>query len=237
MRIKGNSVRMEGNSTGMEGNSVRMEGNSVRMGGNGIRIEGLRKSYGDHQIFKNLTMELREGGRYALMGPSGAGKTTLLHILMGLTSPDGGTLSGLSQKRISPVFQENRLCEFLTAAENIAIIRPHGSLRDRASLKDINRCLTEILPEESLDRLVSTYSGGMKRRAAIARALLTDSDMVILDEPFSGLDQETRRTVADFILKYRRDRTLLFTTHEEEDVSLLGAELIFLENKLTPSAP
>lgn len=230
MKTEGSGMRMKENSTGMEENSTGIEGNSIRM-------EGLRKSYGDHQIFKNLTMELRAGGSYALMGPSGAGKTTLLHILMGLTSPDGGTLSGLSQKRISPVFQENRLCEFLTAAENIAVVRPRGSLRDRSSLEDINRCLSEILPEESLSRQVSTYSGGMKRRAAIARALLTDSDMVILDEPFSGLDQETRKTVADFILKYRRDRTLLFTTHEEEDAALLGAELIFLENKLTPSAP
>ncbi len=193
-----------------------------------MRIEGLRKSYGDHPVLRNVTIELREGGSYGLMGASGVGKTTLLHIMMGLIPPDSGILSGLAKKRISAVFQEDRLCEFLTAAENIAIVRPWGTIRDRRALEEINCRLAEILPEESLDRAVSTYSGGMRRRAAIARALLTESDLLILDEPFSGLDQETKERAARFILKYREGRTLLFTTHHQEEIGLLRAERLLL---------
>lgn len=182
-----------------------------------MKIHSLCKSFGDHRILDQFTLSLEEGQIYALMGASGCGKTTLLHILMGLVTPDSGDLSDFRDKKISAVFQENRLCEFLTAEENIKIILKHPSS------KNISSILEEILPAESLSQPVHSYSGGMKRRVSIARAMLSDSDLIIMDEPFSGLDETTKEQVIRFLLKYRSNRTLLFSTHTAKDVALMNA--------------
>lgn len=188
-----------------------------------MKIQNLSKNYNQRPVLKQLDLDFASGGIYALMGASGCGKTTLLHIIMGLVKPDEGNISGLEDKRISAVFQENRLCEFLTAAENIAIVCP-----DKKAAADTNQLLSEILPVQSLNQKISTYSGGMKRRAAIARAVLTESDILIMDEPLSGLDTATREQVISFILKYRSGRTLLFSTHDPEDIASFGAKKILL---------
>lgn len=188
-----------------------------------MTVKNLCKSYEGRSVLENINLTFLDGGIYALMGASGRGKTTLLHILLGLIKPDGGTITGWEDKDFSAVFQENRLCEFLTAAENISIVQ-----KEPASPEEINAILAEILPKESLDQPVWEYSGGMKRRAAIARALLSQSDILIMDEPFTGLDENTREHVIAFILKYRRGRTLIFSTHQEEDVKQFGGERILL---------
>lgn len=188
-----------------------------------MTVEHLCKSYEGRPVLENVNLTFRDGGIYALMGASGRGKTTLLHILLGLTEPDGGRLTGWENKRFSAVFQENRLCEFLTAGENIAIVQ-----REAVSREAVNEILEEILPREALHQPVSEYSGGMKRRAAIARALLSESDVLIMDEPLTGLDENTREQVIAFILRYRRGRTLIFSTHQEEDVKQFGGERIRL---------
>ncbi|MDY3918120.1 MAG: ATP-binding cassette domain-containing protein [Candidatus Limivivens sp.] len=186
-------------------------------------IRNLSKSYDQHPVLENLNLTLPEGGIYALMGPSGSGKTTLLHILLGLVKPDSGFLEGLEGKRFSAVFQENRLCGFLTAAENLAIVSPSGG-----SAADYRSVLAEILPTESLNQKTDTYSGGMKRRTAIARAMVVPSDILIMDEPFTGLDEETKEQVVSFILRYRKGRTLIFSTHDPEDVPAFQARKILL---------
>lgn len=188
-----------------------------------MKIQNLSKNYNQRPVLMQLNLDFADGGIYALMGPSGCGKTTLLHIIMGLVKPDEGVVSGLEGKHISAVFQENRLCEFLTAAENIAIVCPGGK-----NTADTNCILSEILPAEYLTQKVSTYSGGMKRRVSIARAVLTESDILIMDEPLSGLDETTKEQVISFILKYRGKRTLLFSTHDPEDIAFFGANKILL---------
>lgn len=192
-----------------------------------MQITNLSKSFDSHPVLSHLSLSIEEHGVYALMGASGRGKTTLLHILMGLEKPDGGTLSGFEEKKISAVFQENRLLEFLTAAENIDIILS-GAHPLKRNLHAINRILAEILPSDALPAVVRTYSGGMKRRAAIARAMLADSALLIMDEPFSGLDEKTKEQVISFIKKYRHDRTLLFSTHALEDAAAFDASILQL---------
>lgn len=187
-----------------------------------MKITDVHKTFEEHIVLDKLTLSLKGDGIYALMGSSGRGKTTLLHILMGLQKPDNGDISDFQNKKISAVFQENRLCEFLTAEENIKIVLPSSH-----SL-DVPAMLAEILPAESLSQPVRTFSGGMKRRVAIARAMLVPSDLLIMDEPFSGLDEGTKEQVMTFILKYRNGRMLLFSTHDEEDVAAMGAELVRL---------
>lgn len=189
-----------------------------------MKIRNLTKSYDGHRVLDQWNLTLQEGKIYALMGPSGCGKTTFLHILMGILRADGGTMEGLTGKRCSAVFQENRLFEFLTAGENVAVVQ-----KKPRNLEEINQILEEILPREALNQKTIEYSGGMKRRAAIGRAMLAESDMIIMDEPLTGLDEATRDQVIAFILKYRRGRTLIFSTHHEKEAAMFHAEKILMK--------
>lgn len=189
-----------------------------------MKIRNLTKIYDGNKVLNQWNMTLEDGNIYALMGPSGCGKTTLLHSMMGILKYEEGTMEGFEGKSLSAVFQENRLFEFFTAGENVAVVQKRPQ-----PLPEINRILSEILPKKSLDQKVGEYSGGMKRRAAIARAMLAESDVIVMDEPLTGLDEATRNHVIDFILKYRRGRTMIFSTHQEEEVELFHAERILLK--------
>ena len=193
-----------------------------------MQIQNLCKSYENQPILDHLSLDLKEGGIYALMGPSGRGKTTFLHILMGIVPADEGKLLGFSKKRISAVFQEDRLFPFLTAAENIAAVSRNRCFFSASELSSYNEILAELLPASSLSLPVRSFSGGMKRRASLARALLVPSDLLILDEPFTGLDEASRLQAMSFLLKYRNERTLLFSTHRKDDADFLHASLIQL---------
>ena len=193
-----------------------------------MQIQNLCKSYENQPILDHLSLDLKEGGIYALMGPSGRGKTTFLHILMGIVPADEGKLLGFSKKRISAVFQEDRLFPFLTAAENIAAVSRNRCFFSASELSSYNEILAELLPASSLALPVRSFSGGMKRRASLARALLVPSDLLILDEPFTGLDEASRLQTMSFLLKYRNERTLLFSTHRKDDADFLHASLIQL---------
>ena len=193
-----------------------------------MQIQNLCKSYENQPILDHLSLDLKEGGIYALMGPSGRGKTTFLHILMGIVPADEGKLLGFSKKRISAVFQEDRLFPFLTAAENIAAVSRNRCFFSASELSSYNEILAELLPASSLSLPGRSFSGGMKRRASLARALLVPSDLLILDEPFTGLDEASRLQTMSFLLKYRNERTLLFSTHRKDDADFLHASLIQL---------
>lgn len=188
-----------------------------------VKIEKLTKGYDDHKVLDQWSVTLEEGKIYALMGPSGCGKTTFLHILMGIVEKDSGSIEGVEGKHFSTVFQENRLFEFLTAAQNIAVVQ-----KKPQKIEEINEILAEILPTEALHQKVAEYSGGMKRRVSIARAMLAESDIILMDEPLTGLDEGTREQVIKFILKYRRGRTLIFSTHQETEAELLSGEIIIM---------
>lgn len=184
--------------------------------------ERLWKGYGNLTVLRDLTLSFRPGGCYCLMAPSGGGKTTLFRILAGLERADSGRLVGFDRAKLSMVFQEDRLCEQLTAVTNVAIAQTEP---DR---QEIRRELARILPESCLYQPVSTLSGGMKRRTAIARALLADSDVLLMDEPFTGLDEENREKVMAWVREKQGDRLLLLTTHRPEEAKALGAEIITL---------
>ena len=128
--------------------------------------------------------------------------------------------------RISTVFQEDRLCPTFSPLENVMMVQKGKS--SEFSMEEIRTTMCRLLPEECLNRPVSTLSGGMKRRTAILRALLTKSDMLLLDEPFTGLDEETKIDVIRFLQEYRNNRFLLISTHQKEDVELLKGILITL---------
>ena len=188
-------------------------------------IRKLCKSFDEHLVLDQVSLHLVSGNIYCLMGPSGSGKTTLFHILLGLVSADSGEVNGLNKERISAVFQENRLCEAFTPVENVTMVMPSSSGNNKRKARE---ALKRLLPEESLDRPASTLSGGMKRRVAIIRALMVPFDMVIMDEPFTGLDEETKQQVITYIKEQSAGKLVLISTHQEEDVQLLNGIKIHL---------
>lgn len=192
-----------------------------------IIIKNLSKSYGSLNVLKNVDLALDRDKTYCLMSPSGTGKTTLFRILMGLEKADEGDIS--QSPRISAVFQEDRLCPSFSPLENVLMVqKKQVSGISEFSRDEIRTAMCRLLPEECLNRPVSTLSGGMKRRTAILRALLTRSDMLLMDEPFTGLDEGTKDEVIRFLQEYRNGRFLLISTHQKEDVEKLGGVLITL---------
>ncbi|MCI8402145.1 MAG: ABC transporter ATP-binding protein [Lachnospiraceae bacterium] len=185
-----------------------------------IQITELSKAYGGMTVFKNVNLRLEEGGVYCLTAPSGAGKTTLLRILMGLERQDTGRIAGIEGRRIAAVFQEDRLCPELDASENIRLIRPV------CAGEELMRELSLLLPREEWSKPVSEYSGGMRRRVSLLRAMLSTGEILLFDEPFNGLDMQKRQEAIEYVKKRRNGRLLLFTTHHMEEAKALSAHLI-----------
>lgn len=190
-----------------------------------VEIKNLCKSFGEKKVLQNLNMRLEDGGIYCLMGPSGMGKTTLLRIIMNLETADSGSITGVDPEReISAMFQEDRILPYLSAVENVSMM-----YEKKQPAREIRHDLELILPKKCLSQPVCELSGGMKRRVSLARTMHFQGKMIILDEPFTGLDTDTRQRVIRYILKNRRNRILLVATHGEDDAALLGAQIIRLE--------
>ena len=195
-----------------------------------ISIHNIQKAFGAKQVLTGVDYVLQDDSIYCLMGPSGMGKTTLLRILMDLENPDKGSVEGLGNHDIAVMFQENRLLEWMDAVDNVAVMRK--GIRDKKLKQEIEENLKKILPADCLHQPVSQLSGGMKRRVALARAMNYPSNLIILDEPFTGLDRATKSDVIDYVLQMRGDRILLVATHGVEDAQMLGATVIHLEELL-----
>lgn len=182
-------------------------------------LRGICKRF-DRPVLENLSCVFPEGEISFVLGPSGCGKTTLLRILAGLLEADSGELLGVEGRRISAVFQENRLWENLTAEKNILLTARPGFTRAEA-----RRLLCELgLPEEK--RRVRQLSGGMQRRVAIARALAAEYDLLLLDEPLSALDGETRERTRALIQEKCAGKTCIWVTHFPEDAETLGGNIL-----------
>lgn len=182
-------------------------------------LENICKAYGEKTVLQDFSHVFPAGKRTCIMGPSGCGKTTLLRIILGLETPDTGTITG-KPERVTAVFQENRLFEDFSALSNLAAVCPHG---DRQVMADH---LTELGLGDSLHKPVRTLSGGMKRRVAIARAVLAPGELMILDEPFTGLDKDTKDVVLNYLKHHTQDRTLLVVTHDPAERDALADEVL-----------
>lgn len=174
-----------------------------------ILFQGVGKSYDGQPVLQNVNWRIEAGQRWLVSGISGIGKTTLLRLLMGLEQPDTGRISGISGVRFAPVFQEDRLVEHWSALENVGLVCP-----DAARVREILTCL---LLGASLQQPVRTLSGGMRRRVALARALAAESDVLVLDEPFTGLDAAAAERAAQVIAAYLDGRTVVAVSHGMEE--------------------
>lgn len=175
-----------------------------------IRVEKLCKAYGGRLVLRDVTAVFPRGVT-CVAAPSGTGKTTLLRLLLGLERPDSGTITG-GGCRWAAVFQEDRLLEHLSAAENLRFALGERIGGAAGMLEHLG-----LPPADS--RPVREWSGGMKRRLALARALLAPSDALSLDEPFTGLDEENRARCLELIRAAAAEKPVLLATH-----SLTGLE-------------
>ena len=181
-----------------------------------ICITGLCKAYDGKPVLRDFSAVLPAGRVTGLMAPSGAGKTTLLRILMGLEQPDAGSVAGLEGRRMSAVFQEDRLCDNLDAVANVRLVTPgisRAQVLDALNAVGLGGCAGQPARE---------LSGGMRRRVALLRALLAEYDVLFLDEPFKGLDRDTRaRVIADTRARCA-GRTVLLVTHDAGELDAMG---------------
>ena len=180
-----------------------------------IECINLYLSFEGRVILNKVSFSLPDAGIFALMGSSGIGKSSLLKILSGLLAPDSGTIRGLDNLRVGIMFQEDRLLPWHTVLKNVMLAMEHPSQEEARKLLDA----LEI--GESADMYPAVLSGGMKRRAALARAIAFSPDVLLLDEPFTGIDEQIKGRISPFIQKSAS--LIIFSTHNVKDAGMMGA--------------
>ncbi len=190
-----------------------------------LKAVNIGKRFKDNIVLENFTHDFAEGKVTAVLGRSGSGKSTLLNILMGLMLPDSGEV--IRNGKISAVFQENRLCENLTVSANIRLVTGK-----RCSREQIADALNEVGLADCADKPVRELSGGMKRRTALLRALLAEYDLLFLDEPFKGLDEETKRIVIEYCKRKISGKTVVLVTHDMDECETLADEILELDREV-----
>ena len=206
-----------------------------------VEAHGLTKRYGAQTVVDNLDLSVRRGECFGLLGPNGAGKTTTLRMLMGATPPGAGELSVLGypipqqarhmHQRLGVVPQQDNLDPDFTVMENLATYASYFGLRGAM----LDKRITELLAFASLDTRadagIGTLSGGMKRRLTLARALINDPDLLILDEPTTGLDPQARQLIWQRLRALlAQGKSLILTTHYMEEAERLCDRLVIIDS-------
>ena len=183
-----------------------------------IEVDRISKSYDGKPVLTDFSLDISQGSSYLITGASGAGKTTLLRIILGLEQPDSGRVRLLGDYKYSRVnagvvFQEDRLCPDFSAVQNVAMVSR------RCSERIAREELEHLLPADELDKPVRELSGGMRRRVCIVRACIIPSDVLIMDEPFAGLDADNRKKCIDYIRANQGSEPLVITAHSAEGLA------------------
>ena len=177
-----------------------------------LQAKGLTKNYGDHTAVKDINLEFKKGSFNAILGPNGAGKSTTISMLIGLKRATNGQIIYAPNTRIGVVFQASVLDEKLTVKENLAI---RAKQYKGITYNRVDELIHQLGLTAFQKQLYGTLSGGQKRRVDIARALLSKPDILFLDEPTTGLDIQTRKSIWDLLYRLQRDEemTIILTTH------------------------
>ena len=182
-----------------------------------IKFNNVTFSYSKENILNNFNLTINDGERICLFAPSGYGKTTIFRLIMGLEKVNSGTIEGLDNIKISAVFQEDRLLPTKTLKENVALF---------GGEEKIDMILEKLNLSFASNRYPKGLSGGMARRAAIARAINSGGDVYLLDEPFNGIDKENMEKTAEYINEVTKDKTLILVTHSIYEAELLNCKII-----------
>lgn len=183
-----------------------------------IQINNLTKRYGDKVVFESYNNTFDFDGILLIKGASGLGKTTLMRILAGLEKTDKGEILK-DVKSVSFMFQEDRLIPFVSVLKNLTAVCSEDKALHYLKLMGL---------ENEKDNSPLSLSGGMRRRVALARALCFNSDLVILDEPFKGLDEELKSKICEIIKNESKTKDFIIISHDSQDAELLNAKIIEL---------
>jgi phospholipid/cholesterol/gamma-HCH transport system ATP-binding protein len=210
-----------------------------------VAFDGVHLKLGDRQVFGGLSCGFPRGKISVVLGGSGAGKSTLVRMIGGLTCPDEGTVRVAEQDitrlsegqlfkvrdRIGMLFQGGALLDSMTVFDNVALpLREHSRLSERDIAAEVKRRLNAV-GLENVERLYPReLSGGMNRRAALARAIVTDPEIVLVDEPFSGLDPPNLRRIEALLteLNHKLGITLIVTSHHLASSLRMADRLVFM---------
>lgn len=181
-------------------------------------LNNICKRFGEKNVLENFSLEVNDGERVCLLGPSGGGKTTLLNIIAGLLPPDSGDITCTCGK-ISYIFQEYRLLPWVDAAENITAAAGCTSAR-------AEELLTAMELGGDIHSYPDSLSGGMQQRVNIARALAADADLILMDEPFKGLDPALKERMIAVVDEHCTGRTVILVTHDRREAESLNCTII-----------
>ena len=186
-----------------------------------LELNNISVRFDGKSVLSGCSLSLGDGERLALMGPSGCGKTTLLRVALSLQPPDTGSVSG-DPGRTAAVFQEPRLLPWRTAAENVNVV-----LSDTPdTMPEALSMLERVELSDAGEKYPAELSGGMQQRVSIARALAFRPDLLVLDEPFRGLDDELRGRMISLLNTSLQSVSLLLVTHSEEEAKTLGCRVL-----------
>ena len=214
-----------------------------------VEIKGVCKSYGEEweqqDVIKDLTLDILPGKLTVVVGPSGCGKSTLVNLIAGFERPDRGEIllngrrvTGPSKDRMV-VFQETALIPWQTTYQNVVFgPKLRGDIKGKALYQRAHELLTKVGLQDFMDKYPLQLSGGMQRRAELARALINQPQIMIMDEPFRGLDAMSRGLMQEFFLRlFEENRhTNLYVTSEIEEAIFLADRLVVLSNRPAPVA-
>lgn len=211
-----------------------------------IRLDSVSKAFGDRPVLRSVSLAVPPGQAYCILGRSGTGKSVTLKHIIGLIRPDTGRIfvegeeitaldrRGLARvrRRMGFLFQNAALFDSITVGENVAFpLRRHTRLADGDIRKRAREKLAEVGLESSYDRMPADLSGGMRKRAGLARALALEPSILLVDEPSAGLDPITSHEIDELLLARRRaGTTLLVVTHNIPSARALGDRLVFLHD-------
>ena len=209
---------------------------SVENQGVALRVTGAALAYGDTELVRDVNLSAAPGELLAILGPSGSGKTSLLRTIAGFLPLAAGEIRfdgvrvnelPVEERQLGMVFQEHRLFPALTVYRNLEVCLT-GTVTARVTAAEAAARIAELLPALGLTgleaRLPAELSGGQQRRVALARALLVRPRLLLLAEPFTGLDALLRRELTELLRREQRSRglTTVFVTHEEEDAARIA---------------
>ncbi|MGB6221060.1 ABC transporter ATP-binding protein [Haloferula sp.] len=212
-----------------------------------IQVRNLEHAFGSHQVLRGIDLDVHRGETLVLLGGSGAGKSVLLKLLPGLLTPTGGTIhiddteiACLSERQLVPIrrkvgmmFQGGALFDSMTVAENVAFPLREAGIRDEQEISNrVDKALNIVRLSDQQDKMPADLSGGMRKRVALARAVVDRPDCVLYDEPHAGLDPITADTIDHMIrtLQWEHGMTNIVVTHEMRSVFHIADRVLFLKD-------